>query len=253
MHNQESAERGPSNRLLVCLDEETTRRWEPLLKLTQLESQQVLYRPEERISRIYFPVSAVLCMLTVMEDGHTIESATVGNEGASWISASFSTPSMPCQTMVAVGGAAYAIEARHVEQETQRNSVFHNALSEYSHTLLISSLRTGACNALHTVTQRCARWMLITLDRTVQERFAITQEYLASLLGCNRPALTHILGELERAGGIHSTRGKIEIVNRIKLEQSTCECYRLIRGQFESLRAREARLGDACEASPRMN
>ncbi len=244
MGKQENAGQGPSNRLLACLDEGTKRRWEPLLKLTQLDPQQVLYRPDQRISHIYFPATAVLCMLTVMEDGHTIESATVGNEGASWISASFGSPSMPCQTMVAVGGTAYAIHAKHVEQETQRNGIFHNALSEYSHTLLISSLRTGACNALHTVTQRCARWMLITLDRTVKERFAITQEYLASLLGCNRPALTQILGELERAGGIHNARGVIEIIDRAKLEKSTCECYRLIRGQFENLRAREGRLGN---------
>jgi len=253
MHKQENTGSGQSNRLLACLEAETKRRWEPFLKLVQLEPQQVLYQPDQRISHIYFPASAVLCMLTVMEDGHTIESATVGNEGASWISASFGSPSMPCQTMVAVGGTAYAIQAKHVEQETQRNGIFHNALSEYSHTLLISSLRTGACNALHTVTQRCARWMLITLDRTVNERFAITQEYLASLLGCNRPALTHILGELEHAGGIHMARGMIEIVDRVRLEKSTCECYRLIRGQFENLRAREARLRDVTASSPHLN
>ncbi len=253
MTKQENAGRGRGNRLLACLDEETMQQWEPFLKLTRLEPQQVLYRPDERISHIYFPETAVLCMLTVMEDGHTIESATVGNEGASWISASFSSPSMPCQTMVAVGGTAYAIHAKHVEQATQHNGIFHNALSEYSHTLLISSLRTGACNALHSVTQRCSRWMLITLDRTVTERFAITQEYLASLLGCNRPALTHILGDLERAGGIRNARGTIEIVDRAKLEKSTCECYRLIRGQFENLRAREGKLGSVSSLPSRLN
>ncbi len=156
---------------------------------------------------------------------------------------------MPCQTMVSLGGAAYSISAKVVEQEIRLNGDFHNVLSEYSHALLISSLRTGACNALHSVTQRCARWMLTALDRTTGERFRITQEFLASLLGCNRPVLTHILGELESAGGIRSTRGVIEIVDRVGLEKSACECYGVLRENFRNLRARGDNLASAAESS----
>ncbi len=204
----------------------------------ELHSQEILYHPGQRITDIYFPETAVLCMMTIMMDGRSVESATVGNEGASWVSASLGSPSMPCQTMVSVGGSARKICAEHVELEIRRNGLFHDLLSEYSHALLISSLRIGACNALHTVTQRCARWMLTTLDRTAQERFAITHDFLAGLLGCSRPTLTSILGELEGAGGIQTRRGMIEIVDRRRLEQSVCECYALVHQAFEDLHGR---------------
>jgi hypothetical protein len=204
----------------------------------ELHSQEILYHPGQRITDIYFPETAVLCMMTIMMDGRSVESATVGSEGASWVSASLGSPSMPCQTMVSVGGSARKISAEHVELEIRRNGLFHDLLSEYSHALLISSLRIGACNALHTVTQRCARWMLTTLDRTAQERFAITHDFLAGLLGCSRPTLTSILGELEAAGGIQTRRGMIEIVDRGRLEQSVCECYALVHRAFQDLHGR---------------
>ncbi len=227
------------NLLLRRLDIDGVGRWGPVLRRITLEPQQVLYQPGQRISEIYFPETAVLCMLTFMENGHTIESATVGSEGASWVSASLGEPSMPCQTMASLGGIAHVINARHVEEESRRNGVFHNILVEYSHVLLIASLRTGACNALHSVTQRCARWFLTALDRTDGEHFAITQEFLASLLGCNRPALTHILGELERLGGIRNRRGFVEVTSREALEQSACECYKLLYANFKNFRDRE--------------
>jgi CRP-like cAMP-binding protein len=233
--NQAYAER---NHLLRHLDSEGIKRLQPRLTPTQLHSQDIIYHPGQRITDIYFPETAVLCMMTIMEDGRSVESATVGSEGASWVSASYGSPPMPCQTMVSVGGMARRISAEHVEDEIKRNGVFHNLLSEYSHTLLISSLRTGACNTLHTVTQRCARWMLTTLDRTNQERFGITHDFLAGLLGCSRPTLTAILGELESAGGIQTSRGIIDVVDRKRLEQSVCECYALVHQAFVDLRAR---------------
>ena len=234
---QAFAESRMQNRLLRRLAAESVHELRPLLRSTLLVSQQVLYRPGERISRIYFPETAVLCMLTCMADGHTIESATVGREGASWISASLGFLTMPCQTMVAVGGAAYVLNAQFVEQEIEKNGPFHKVLSEYAHALLISSFRTGACNALHSLTQRCSRWMLTTLDRTSEGSFTITHEFLASLLGCSRPILTGILGNIEREGGVHIRRGVIEVTDRARLEADTCECYQVIRDTFSHLEA----------------
>ncbi len=227
------------NVLLKYLSLAGMARIEQFLIPVKLHSQEILYRPGDRISDIYFPDTAVLCMLTLMKDGHTIESAIVGREGASWVSASLGSPTMPCQTMVAVGGTAHKIRAELVEQEIRHNGAFHTLLSEYSHSLLISSLRTGACNALHPLIARCSRWMLMTLDRTQEVRFSITQEFLASLLGCNRPVLTGILGELERAGAIVNTRGMIEVVDRAALERNTCECYGVIRANMEQQEQRE--------------
>jgi CRP-like cAMP-binding protein len=120
--------------------------------------------------------------------------------------------------------------------------LFHDLVTEYSHALLISSLRTGACNSLHTLTQRSARWLLLTLDRTSTDEFGITHEFLAALLACSRTTLTTILGELEATGGIHTKRGRIELANRKKLESSACECYWTIRENYEELTSREARL-----------
>jgi CRP-like cAMP-binding protein len=185
------------NGLLGRLTHETFHYLLPHLTPVTLQAQEVLYKPEERISDIYFPDTAVLCMLTIMEDGRSVEAATVGNEGASWVSASVGTPTMPCQTMVAVSGRAFRIPAVRVEEELRRNGLFHDLVSEYAHALLISSLRTGACNALHSLSQRAARWMLTTLDRTSHERLSITQEFMASLLGCTRTTLNSILLEFE--------------------------------------------------------
>lgn len=223
------------NHLLKRLNEAGLKRFVPLLTPVTLTSQQIVYKPQEAISDIYFPDNSVLCMLTIMADGRSIEAATVGHEGASWVSASLGSPTMPCQTMVAIGGRAYKIAARHVEDELERNGAFHNALTGYAHALLISSLRTGSCNGLHTVTQRACRWMLLTLDRIGDKQFSITQEFLGALLGCTRPTVTLTLLELEKAGAIRTSRGMIEVINRTALEQGTCECYEVIRAAFEAL------------------
>ena len=139
------------NDLLQRLNPEGLVRLRPRLKPVVLRAEEILYHAGDRISHIYFPSTAVLCMLTIMKDGRTVESATVGHEGASWVSASLGTPTMPCQTMVAVPGSAHKIAAKYVEEEIRQNGIFHDLLSEYAHALLISSLRTGACNTLHSL------------------------------------------------------------------------------------------------------
>ena len=219
----------PINHLLAALDEEALLRITPHLQPVLLEAKQVLYRAEAHIHYVFLPETAVLCMLTQMEDGRSVESATVGREGASWVSASVSAPSMPCQTMVAVGGRAQRIGIRHLEEESKRNGSLHQVLTRYSHALLIQVLRTGACNALHTVQQRCARWMLETLDRTDEDSFAVTHDFLASLIGCGRSVLTLILRDMEAAGAVKLHRGWIHIEDRKKLETLGCECYEIIR------------------------
>jgi CRP-like cAMP-binding protein len=230
------------NGLLGRLSRETFHRLLPVLTPVALQAEEVLYRPQQQISDIYFPDTAVLCMLTIMEDGRSIEAATVGNEGASWISASVGTPTMPCQTMVAVSGRAFKISAKRVEEEIRRNGLFHDLVSEYAHALLISSLRTGACNALHSHTQRAARWMLTTLDRTSNERFCITQTFMASLLGCTRTTLNGILSEFEQSGSVRNRRGAIEILDRSLLQNSTCECYDTIRQTYRDFARRADKL-----------
>lgn len=175
-------------------------------------------------------------MVTLMANGDSIESGTVGREGAMWISAIFGAPTMPCQTMVAIDGAALKIDVEYLEQEVNRDRRFRDLLSHYSHALLIHSMRSTACNGLHSIAQRCARWILTPLDRVdPADRFSITQEFLADLLGASRPTVSDIVNDFARGGSIQLDRGIITIADRRGLERTTCECYEVIKAQFALL------------------
>ena len=224
------------NLLLGSLDPDALSRMKPHLRTVSMRSGDIVYMPKAPIRQVYFPETAVICMLTVMEDGRSVESATVGREGASWISASVGAPSMPCQTMVTIGGITRVIDIRYVEDEIERNGTFHRMLTHYSHALLIQALRTGSCNALHSLEQRCTRWMLTTLDRTHEEDFSITHEFLASLVRCARSVLSKILSDLARDGAIELHRNSIRILDRHRLELACCECYQIIRQNHQALR-----------------
>jgi CRP-like cAMP-binding protein len=220
------------NHLLSSLSPEGRERFSANMQRVELDARQVLYAADQKIVDIYFPENCVLAMLTVMENGQSVESATVGREGASWVSASFKSPTMPCQTMTVIAGAACKIPTAVVEHEIRENGEFHNILSHYSHMLLIQTLRSGACNALHSIEQRCSRWMLMTLDRTELQRFATTHEFLASLLGVQRSSVSQLVERLASEGILEISRGGIRILDRTRLEQLSCECYALIKAQY---------------------
>jgi Crp-like helix-turn-helix protein len=224
-----SAHPNLSNALLQSLNDQGRKRLARASERVWLTPKQVLYRPEEHISEIYFPENCVIVMMSVMKNGATIESATVGNEGASWISASFRSPTMPCQTMVAIPGLAHRVPARFVEREIKRNGDFHNTLSHYSHSLLIQTLRSTACNGLHSLEQRCSRWILTTLDRTSLEQFVITHEFLSELLGVRRSSVSLFVERLAAKGILTIRRGSIRVLDRKALERTACECYRIMR------------------------
>jgi hypothetical protein len=229
--NGDTATPSSLNRLLSSLDQSGRDRFSQMQRV-ELKAKQVLYIPDQRITEIYFPENCVLAMVTVMENGATIESATVGREGASWISASFKSPTMPCQTMVTIPGNAYKVPTALVEREIRENGGFHNTLSHYSHTLLIQTLRSTACNGLHTLEQRCSRWMLTTLDRTDIDHFVITHDFLASLLGVQRTGVSELVERLASHGVLEIRRGQIRVADRKKLEHISCECYGIMKEQF---------------------
>jgi CRP-like cAMP-binding protein len=221
------------NRLLAALDPVAYRRLEPELERVRVARREVLFEPGERIRHVFFPESAVLVMVTLMENGDSIESGTVGREGAMWVSAIFGAPTMPCQTMVAIDGDVLKIDVGYLEREVNRDRNFRDVLSHYSHALLIHSMRATACNGLHSVAQRCARWILTTLDRVdPTDRFSITQEFLADLLGSARPTVTEIVNDMARSGAIRLNRGVITVGDRAELERTACECYEVIKAQF---------------------
>lgn len=221
-----------SNKLLATLDAAAFARLSKHLKPVTLSLRQVLYKPGQHIREVYFPDDAVIVLLAVDDKGRTIESGTVGREGASWISASVSAPSMPCETIVAIEGKAHKLAIEDLADELDRNDRFQNVLTQYSHALLVSSMRTTGCVGLHDVSQRCARWMLHTLDRISGERFTVTHEMLSMLMGTTRPTVTLIVQAFEKAGTVRVGRGAITVVDRARLERASCECYGIIKSHF---------------------
>jgi CRP-like cAMP-binding protein len=224
-----------ANRLLAVLREEAYVRIAPKLRATHLQSKQILYKPNQSIREVYFPESAVICLMTVMENGDTVETVTVGLEGASWISASVGAPSMPCETIVAIGGDALAMSVEDLDEETKKNEHFRDVLTQYSHALLIHSMRMTACNGLHTLPQRCARWILMTLDRVPEGRFSVTHEFLAMLLGAARPSVSEVLEDFRTRGMLTIERGRVLLGDRDRLLTVACDCYEIIKKNYEQV------------------
>jgi hypothetical protein len=225
----------PINKLLRLLDPAAYQRLASKLKPTTLHAKDVLYKPNQPIHTVYFPETAVICQMTVMKNGDTLETATVGLEGASWISASIGAPSMPCETVVAIGGGAHALGIDDLDREMKENAPFRNVLTQYSHALLIHCMRLTGCTGLHTLEQRCARWILETLDRVSADRFSITHEFLAMLLGVTRPSVSVVIEEFVRRGMLRVERGKILIGDRDELLKVSCDCYAVIKQNYEQV------------------
>ena len=230
-----SAEIRPANRLLRLLTRRAYLRLAPKLKRAPLRARQVLYHPRQPIHSIYFPNSAVICQMTIMTGGETLETGTVGVEGASWISASIGAPSMPCETIVAIGGDAHVLDIHALDLELQENEHFRDVLTQYSHALLIHSMRLTACTGLHSLEQRCARWILTALDRVPGRRFAVTQEFLAMLLGVSRPALSTVIARFQKQGMVRTERGRLLVTDRDRLHTASCDCYDVIRWNYEQV------------------
>jgi CRP-like cAMP-binding protein len=197
-----------------------------------LKAKEVLYQPNQAIREVYFPETAVICQMTVMSNGDTLETATVGLEGASWISAHIGAPSMPCETVVAIGGRAQTLGIADLSREMEENQDFADVLTKYSHALLVHSLRMTGCTGLHTLEQRCARWMLTTLDRVSTDRFSVTHEFLATLLGCSRPSASLVIENFQHRGILQVERGRIIVVDREALAEMSCECYEIIKDTY---------------------
>src|SRR5947207_5310260 len=208
------------NRLLNSLEPGAFDRIAKKLRRVKLRPKEVVYRPNEQIDYVLFPETAVLCLMTLMSNGDTIEAATVGREGASWISASVGAQSMPCETVVVIEGTALRLPIADLERELDENDHFRHVLTEYSHALLIASMRTSACNGLHKLQERCARWILMTLDRVDSDRFAVTKEFLAQLLGTNRPTVSVLVSVLERAGMLNMQGRRVTVADRNRLKEA---------------------------------
>jgi CRP-like cAMP-binding protein len=202
------------------------------LTRVRVRPKQIIYKPNAPLDFIYFPEDTVLCLLTLMSNGDSIESATVGREGASWISSSVGARSMPCETIAVHEGTALKLAVEDLDQELKGNRPFRDVLTEYSHALLIASMRTSACHGLHGLQERCARWILTTIDRVDGDQFFITKEFLAQLLGTSRPMVSVTVAVFEKAGILNVDGRRVTVADRRRLKDASCECYDVIRRHY---------------------
>jgi CRP-like cAMP-binding protein len=215
------------NRLLAAMPPEVIDRITPFLEAIPLRLKDVLHRPGQQVDQVYFPGGGFCSMLTVLEDGKMVEVATIGREGMVGASAVVNGGADPALTMVqAETDVCYRMSTNAFDTEMSRHSEFSVVLRRYSQALFGFVMQSTACNAVHSVEQRLARWLLMAQDRVARNEFPLTQEFVAMMLGATRPTVTVVAGALQRADLIAYHRGHVTIVDRGGLERASCECYR---------------------------
>ena len=222
-----------ANRLLAQLSPHDKARLRPSLQTVNLELKEVLYEPGEPLDYAYFPISAMLSMIRVMEDGAAIEVATVGNEGMAEVAALQRQPSAATRCVVQIPGAALRMRTEALKAEVSLDRAFRRLLDQYESLFLKQVYQSVACNGLHQIQQRCGRWLLQTHDRCGPEEFPMTHQFMSQMLGVRQASVSGVLRKLAEAGLIPNWRGKVQILDVAGLELMSCECYRVVKGEFE--------------------
>jgi CRP-like cAMP-binding protein len=195
----------------------------------------LVFRQHEPIATVDFPLHGVLSVVVVMEDGAVAEVGSVGNEGMAGVPLVLGTDRSPVQGFYQVPGATYRMSAADFRAELAKSGVFSDVMHRYAQAFLMQVSQSAACNRLHPLEQRLCRWILMSHDRTAGDRIALTQEFLAQMLGVRRATVSVAAGALQKAGLIRYNRGMINVLDREALEQAGCECYDVVRSEFERL------------------
>ena len=228
-------ERSP-NKLLAALPAADYRRILPTLTTVPLKFRQVMHKHGEPIDTVYFIGGGVASVTSVMTDGRMVEVATIGNEGIVGMTVFLGGTLSPGEAFIQVpDGDGQAMSADAFRKELDRRGAFYGLISRYSQALQILIMQSTACNSLHSVEERCSRWLLMTHDRVQGDAFQLTHEFLGYMLGVRRPTVSLVLGILDKAGMIRNGTKKITIVNRARLEDTSCECYRVVKSAFDRL------------------
>lgn len=226
-----------SNGLLAALPPKDLARLRPHLHVEPVVLKQLLFDQGKDIDNVYFPTSAVVSILTTMEDGSGVEIATVGNEGMVGVPLFLGTPSMPVRefSQAQVPGEVVRMGAEAFLDEVGEGRALRGVVQRYVQAFFSQISQQVACNALHSVEKRCSRWLLLTHDRVGTDEFPITQEFLSQMLGVRRASVTVAAGTLQSAGYVRYRGGRMRVIDREGLERSSCECYRIIRAEFDRL------------------
>jgi CRP-like cAMP-binding protein len=216
------------NRLLKALAPEVYKRFVDEGESLEFSSRQVLWPPLAPIRSVYFPRSCVVSLIVPLEDERPIEAATVGNEGYVGAPVALGVPSTTMTAMAQVPGMGLRFPAATFSSLVSDHAGLRSMMLAYAHTLLEQAAQTVACNRRHDLSERCARWLLMTHDRVGINPFSLTQEFLAVMLGVRRASVTVAAGALQKAGFLRYSRGRVEVLDREGLEGASCECYRIL-------------------------
>ncbi len=223
------------NHLFRALPTDVRDRIFPSLELVVMPLGHVLYESGNVLKYVYFPTDCIVSLLYVMENGASAEIAIVGNEGMIGIALFMGGETTPSRAVVQSAGAAYRLKGSLLKTEFARSGSFQNILLRYTQALLTQMSQTAVCNRHHTVEQQLCRWLLLSLDRLASNQLNMTQELIANMLGVRREGVTDAAGKLQERGLIRYSRGRITVLNRPVLEATCCECYAVVKREFDRL------------------
>ena len=223
------------NHLLASLSRAELKRLRPHLEPLEMPLGQVVSESGRLLDHVYFPTTAIISLLYVMEDGSSAEIAVVGNEGVVGISLFMGGETTPSRAVVQSAGHACRLPAQYLRKEFNRAGSMQHLLLRYTQSLITQMAQTAVCNRHHSVDQQLCRWLLLSLDRLPGDELVMTQELIANMLGVRREGVTAAAGKLQDAGVIEYRRGHIKVLDRPKLETMSCECYGVVRRESERL------------------
>ena len=223
------------NRLLAGLPAAAMQRWLPQLEALEMPLGLVLHEAGSTPGHVYFPTTAIVSLLHVMENGASAEIAIVGNDGIVGISAFMGGGSTPGRSVVQSAGLGFRLSAQAAKDEFNRSGPVMQLLLRYTQALITQMAQTAICNRHHSVDQQLCRWLLLSLDRLQGSELVMTQELIANMLGVRREGVTEAAQKLQQAGLIRYARGHISVLDRPALERRTCECYAAVKREYDRL------------------
>ena len=223
------------NKLLAALPDDELDGLRGQLEIVSLKYKEVIIEPGEPIEHVYFPLGCVVSVITGMDDGRMVEVGTIGNEGMAGLPVFLGKKTIRLGFLCQVAGAAARMRAEDLRNSIGPNDKLRNLLQAFTEATFVFAAQSSACNRLHSVEQRASRWLLHTHDRVDGDEFPLTHEFLSQMLGVRRASVSEVASRLQKAGLISYERGNVAILDRSGLETKSCECYRIIEEEFDSL------------------
>jgi hypothetical protein len=223
------------NHLIARLPREARERLDRHLEPVRFERRQVVHDGQRPIQHVLFPTTCVASLIQTMEDGSTAEAATVGNEGMTGVLLAIGSLQPLGRMIIQLSGEGLRTEASRMQRLCAEVPAVRQVMQRFMQAFLMQLVQSTACNQFHSSMQRCARWLVTMRDRTVTDEMALTHEFLAEMLGVRRATVTHIVDRLQSMGAIEARHGRIIIVDRERLEEAACECYRAVKTKSQAV------------------